>query len=89
MVTQASKTGLVVAPVLDVVQRLRAAGFAVSTGETLDAILAVSAVDVSVRSQVRAALKACLVKVPGEQRIVDRIDFLTDIGEGLVRSDGL
>ena len=73
MVTQASKTGLVVAPVLDVVQRLRAAGFAVSTGETLDAVLAVSAVDVSVRSQVRAALKACLVKVPGEQRIVDRI----------------
>ena len=73
MVTQASKTGLVVAPVLDVVQRLRAAGFAVSTGETLDAILAVSAVDVSVRSQVRAALKACLVKGPGEQRIVDRI----------------
>jgi uncharacterized protein with von Willebrand factor type A (vWA) domain len=33
----------------------------------------VSAVDVSVRSQVRSALKACLVKVPGEQRIVDRI----------------
>ena len=64
---------LVIAPVVDIATRMRGAGLAVSTGEVLDAMRALAAVDVSSRSQVRAALHACLVKSPGSERTVDRI----------------
>ncbi len=50
------------AAVLDLVRRLRAGGLPVSTSEALDAVDALATVDINVRSDVRTAMKATLVK---------------------------
>ncbi len=48
--------------VLELAHRLRAAGLPVSTGEELDAVAALTHLDLGRRPRVRSALRACLVK---------------------------
>ena len=48
--------------VVHLAERLRAAGFEVSTGEVIDAVEALQAIDLADRRHVRAALRATLVK---------------------------
>jgi uncharacterized protein len=57
-----TSAGYAVLPLLALVRRLRAGGIGVSTGEVLDAARALAAVDLAARGQVRAALRATLVK---------------------------
>ncbi|MGW0712388.1 VWA domain-containing protein [Streptomyces sp. NPDC002643] len=52
---------------------LRAAGVSVSTGETIDAVAALAAVDSSRRNLVRAALRAALLKTDTHDRVFDRL----------------
>jgi uncharacterized protein len=61
-----------VLPVLALVRRLRAAGVPVSTGESIDAARALAAVDLAARRQVRAALRAALVKDASHDDVFDR-----------------
>jgi uncharacterized protein with von Willebrand factor type A (vWA) domain len=58
--------------VVKFVQVLRHLGIRVSSAETVDAINALTLVEVVLRPQVRAALRAMLVKDPDEQFIFDR-----------------
>lgn len=62
----------VVAAVVDLVERLRAAGAPVSTGEVLDATRALAVVDVARRETVRVSLRATLVKDGARRREFDR-----------------
>jgi hypothetical protein len=66
-----SSTADAARPVVALAQRLRAAGVAVSTSETLDAIAALTRVDVARRSQVRAALRTTLLKSAAHERTFD------------------
>jgi len=59
-------------PVLALVRRLRAGGLAVSTGETIDAVTALAEIDLADRGQVRAALRASLVKDATHGDVFDR-----------------
>lgn len=52
---------------------LRAAGVPVSTGETIDAVAALAAVDSSRRDVVRAALRAALLKDDAHDDVFDRL----------------
>ncbi|MGP3951526.1 VWA domain-containing protein [Streptomyces sp. 7N604] len=52
---------------------LRAAGVPVSTGETIDAVAALAAVDTSRRDVVRAALRAALLKSDTHDAVFDRL----------------
>lgn len=54
------------------IQVLRHLGIRVSSAETVDAINALTMVDIVIRPQVKAALRATLVKDPDEQFIFDR-----------------
>ena len=58
--------------VLEVVTRLRRGGLPVSTSESLDAVAALDAVDLTRRSDVRLALKVALVKDPTREVVFDR-----------------
>jgi uncharacterized protein with von Willebrand factor type A (vWA) domain len=58
--------------VLEVVTRLRRGGLPVSTSESLDAVAALAAVDLSRRSDVRLALKVALVKDQTREVLFDR-----------------
>ena len=60
------------AAVLDLVGRLRRAGVAVSTSETLDAVAALASVRLDHRRDVRSALKATLVKDSTHDVIFER-----------------
>ncbi len=60
------------AALLDLVQRLRAGGLAVSTSEALDAAAALTAVSIDSRTDVRAALKATLVKDTSHEVLFER-----------------
>lgn len=51
---------------------LRHAGIRIGSGEVLDALNALAVLDLTERSAVRAALKATLVKRPGEQQVFDK-----------------
>lgn len=55
------------------VRLLRARGMALSTSETLDAVAALDAIDVSSRAQVRAALRCALVKDGDAGGLFDRL----------------
>jgi uncharacterized protein with von Willebrand factor type A (vWA) domain len=68
----ASLVRTTVLPVLALVRRLRAAGVPVSTGETIDAARALAAVDLAARRQVRAALRATLLKDAAHDDVFDR-----------------
>jgi uncharacterized protein with von Willebrand factor type A (vWA) domain len=63
---------MVLVPLLDLVRRLRAGGLPVSTGETIDAARALAEVNVADRSEVRAALRASLVKDPTHDDVFER-----------------
>ena len=63
---------LAVAPAQALAGRLRAVGLPVSTSEVLDAVRAVARVDVVSRVQVRAALRATLVKDPAHDAAFGR-----------------
>ena len=63
---------VVVAAVVDLAERLRAAGIPVSTGEVLDATGALAVVDVARRELVRVSLRATLVKDGARLREFDR-----------------
>ncbi|HEU5160798.1 MAG TPA: VWA domain-containing protein [Streptosporangiaceae bacterium] len=52
---------------------LRAAGVPVSTSETIDAVAALAELDVTRRSQVRAALRATLLKDDAHDHVFDRL----------------
>ena len=58
---------------LRLVFRLRAAGLAISTGETLDAVNALLAVDLMSRGQVRAALHCTLLRGSRDEEVLDRV----------------
>lgn len=58
---------------LRLVFRLRGAGLAISTGETLDAVNALLAVDLSSRGQVRAALHCTLLRGSRDAELLDRV----------------
>lgn len=60
------------ATVLEIVTRLRRGGLPVSTSESLDAVAALQAVDLTRRSQVRLALKVALVKDDSREVLFDR-----------------
>jgi len=60
------------AAILDLVRRLRAGGLPVSTSESLDAVTAFTAVDISNRIDVRTALKATLVKDTSHEVLFER-----------------
>ena len=62
----------VVAAVVDLAERLRAAGVPVSTGEVLDATRALAAVDVDRRAMVQVSLRSALVKDASRLREFDR-----------------
>ncbi|EEG77826.1 vWA domain-containing protein [Dethiobacter alkaliphilus] len=51
---------------------LRHAGIRIGSGEVIDALQALTLMDLSDREAVRAALKATLVKRPGEQQVFDK-----------------
>ena len=61
--------------VVHLAERLRAAGFEVSTGEVIDAVEALQAIDLTDRRHVRAALRATLVK---EHDLLGRFDVAFD-----------
>lgn len=63
----------VVAPITELARRLRAAGLPVSPSDTMTAIRALSVVDLEHREQVRATLRATLVKNPGHTRLFTQI----------------
>ncbi|MBT9169080.1 MAG: hypothetical protein DDT19_02432 [Syntrophomonadaceae bacterium] len=54
------------------IQLLRYAGIRIGSGEVLDALNALSLLDLSDREAVRAGLKATLVKRSGEQQLFDK-----------------
>ena len=60
------------AAVVDLAERLRAAGVPVSTGEVLDATRALAEVDVDRRAMVRVSLRSALVKDGARLREFDR-----------------
>jgi uncharacterized protein with von Willebrand factor type A (vWA) domain len=60
------------AAILDLVRRLRAGGLPVSTSETLDAVTAFTTIDISIRVDVRTALKATLVKDISHEVLFER-----------------
>lgn len=60
------------AAVVALVHRLRAGGLAVSTSEVLDAVQAISRVDLDQRADVRTALKATLVKDTSHEVLFER-----------------
>ncbi len=62
-----------VASVVTITNRLRAAGVSVSTGEVLDAIRALTCVDIESRTQVRIALRSALIKDASKFADFDRI----------------
>jgi uncharacterized protein with von Willebrand factor type A (vWA) domain len=68
----ASLARTTVLPVLALVRQLRAGGVPVSTGETIDATRALAAVNLAARRQVRAALRATLVKDANYDGVFDR-----------------
>ncbi|MDW7650342.1 MAG: VWA domain-containing protein [Bacillota bacterium] len=51
---------------------LRHSGIRIGSGEVIDALNALTLLDLTDRSAVRAALKATLVKRPGEQQVFDK-----------------
>ena len=51
---------------------LRHAGIRIGSGEVIDALNALTLLDLTDREAVRAALKATLVKRPGEQQVFDK-----------------
>ena len=59
----------VLGPVLALTRRLREGGLPVSTGESIDAVRALAQVDPGRRVQVRAALRASLVKDPAHDDV--------------------
>ena len=60
------------AAVVALVHRLRSGGLAVSTSEVLDAVQAISRVDLDQRADVRTALKATLVKDTSHEVLFER-----------------
>lgn len=61
------------AVLLDFISRLRAGGLPISTGESLDAVAAISAISLGQRSQVKTALHAALVKDSTHEVLFERM----------------